>query len=61
MGKIDFNKIKGYICVMDGVIKHGNKILPGVVEFIEWLQKENKQFLFLTNNSNLTPRELQEK
>ena len=61
MGKIDFNKIKGYICDMDGVIYHGNKILPGVVEFIEWLQKENKQFLFLTNNSNLTPRELQEK
>lgn len=61
MGKIDFNKIKGYICDMDGVIYHGNKILPGVVEFIEWLQKENKEFLFLTNNSNLTPRELQEK
>ena len=59
--RIDFNKIKGFICDMDGVIYHGNKILPGVREFINWLQKENKQFLFLTNNSSATPRELQQK
>ena len=32
-----------------------------VKEFIEWLQKENKKFLFLTNNSGYTPRELQQK
>ena len=61
MDSIDFNKIKGFICDMDGVIYHGNKILPGVVEFINWLQKENKQFLFLTNNSSYTPKELQQK
>lgn len=52
---------KGFICDMDGVIYHGNKILPGVKEFVEWLYRENKQFLFLTNNSGKTPRELQEK
>ena len=46
---------------MDGVIYHGNQVLPGVKEFIEWLQKENKKFLFLTNNSGYTPRELQQK
>ena len=28
---------KGYICDMDGVIYHGNRILPGVVEFVNWL------------------------
>lgn len=61
MQTLDFNRIKGFICDMDGVIYHGNKILPGVVEFINWLQKENKEFLFLTNNSNCTPRELQQK
>ena len=61
MKTINFNEIKGFICDMDGVIYHGNKILPGVVEFIEWLQTENKEFLFLTNNSNCTPRELQQK
>lgn len=46
---------------MDGVIYHGNKILPGVTEFISWLQREGKEFLFLTNNSGSTPRELQQK
>ena len=38
-------KSKGFICDMDGVIYHGNKILPGVVEFIKWLQEEKKEFL----------------
>ena len=51
----------GFICDMDGVIYHGNKILPGVKEFIEWLQKENKRFLFLTNSSERSQRELQDK
>lgn len=58
---MDFNSKKGFICDMDGVIYHGNKILPGVTEFIEWLQREEKEFLFLTNNSGSTPRELQQK
>lgn len=61
MRTLDFNKIKGFICDMDGVIYQGNKILPGVREFINWLQEENKEFLFLTNNSCYTPRELQQK
>ena len=51
----------GFICDMDGVIYHGNKILPGVKEFIEWLQKEKKRFLFLTNSSERSQRELQDK
>jgi len=58
---IDFNEKKGFICDMDGVIYHGNQVLPGVAEFIEWLHREKKEFLFLTNNSGYTPRELQQK
>ena len=58
---IDFNEKKGFICDMDGVIYHGNQILPGVAEFIDWLHRENKEYLFLTNNSGYTPRELQQK
>lgn len=58
---INFNEKKGFICDMDGVIYHGNQILPGVKEFIQWLHEENKEFLFLTNNSNYTPRELSQK
>jgi NagD protein len=52
---------KGFISDMDGVIYHGNKLLPGVKEFVKWLRKEKKHFLFLTNSSERTPRELQEK
>ncbi|HEX2937161.1 MAG TPA: HAD-IIA family hydrolase [Bacteroidales bacterium] len=52
---------KGFICDMDGVIYHGNKLLPGVKEFVEWLVKENKRFLFLTNSSERTRRELRDK
>ena len=50
---------KGFICDMDGVIYHGNILLPGVKEFVDWLYKNDKKFLFLTNASNKTPRELQ--
>lgn len=51
----------GFICDMDGVIYYGNRLLPGVKEFVEWLLRENKRFLFLTNSSERTPRELQQK
>ena len=52
---------KGFICDMDGVIYHGNRLLPGVKEFVEWLYKEDKKFLFLTNSSDRSPRDLQQK
>ena len=51
------NKL-GFICDMDGVIYHGNKILDGVTEFINWMQSNNKKFVFLTNSSERTPHEL---
>ena len=59
--KIDFKTKKGFICDMDGVLYHGNRILPGAAEFVQWLQRENKEYLFLTNNSGMTPKELQQK
>ena len=52
---------EGFICDMDGVIYHGNRVLPGVIEFIEWMKKEKKKFLFLTNSSERTPKELKDK
>lgn len=52
---------KAIISDMDGVIYHGNKLLPGVLEFVHWLKTEQKNFLFLTNSSERTPQELQEK
>ena len=61
MYSIDFQKKKGFICDMDGVIYHGSQVLPGVPEFIRWLNEEKKSYLFLTNNSGSTPKELQQK
>lgn len=52
---------KGFICDMDGVIYHGNNILPGAKKFVEWLQTEKKEFLFLTNSSERSPEELSQK
>ena len=58
---IDVKEKKGVICDMDGVLYHGNKLLSGAAEFINWLQENEREYLFLTNNSGMTPRELQQK
>ena len=52
---------KGFLCDMDGVLYHGNNLLPGAVEFVDWLHSENKKFLFLTNSSERSPKELKQK
>ena len=44
---INFKEKKGFICDMDGVIYHGNILLPGVKEFLKWLVNEKKEYLFL--------------
>src|SRR5512137_2521579 len=59
---IDHIKSKaGFIIDMDGVIYHGNKLLPGVTDFLKWLEESGKKYLFLTNSSERTPKELHEK
>lgn len=52
---------KGFICDMDGVIYHGNRLLPGVKEFLQWLRDNDKRYLFLTNSGQCTPKELQQR
>lgn len=52
---------KAFICDMDGVIYHGNLLLDGVKEFVRWLAEADKQFIFLTNSSERSPRELNQK
>jgi NagD protein len=51
----------GFIIDMDGVIYHGNRLLPGVTDFLTWLEESGKKYLFLTNSSERTPKELHEK
>ena len=57
----DINEIRSkaaFICDMDGVIYHGNEIVPGVKDFLHWLKKNKKKYLFLTNNSGKSPKDL---
>jgi len=58
---MDFSSKKAYLCDMDGVIYHGNRLLPGASEFVDWLKREGIPFLFLTNSSERSPRELSQK
>ncbi|MDD2393492.1 MAG: TIGR01457 family HAD-type hydrolase, partial [Eubacteriales bacterium] len=59
-----YDELRGkmaFICDMDGVIYHGNKLLDGVAQFLGWITKEKKEFIFLTNSSERSPAELCQK
>lgn len=43
---------------MDGVIYRGNQLVPGADRFIEFLRQEGHPFLFLTNNSQRSRRDV---
>ncbi len=50
-----------FICDMDGVIYRGSRLISGAKRFVERLKKGCHKFVFLTNNAEKTPRELQKK
>lgn len=52
------NRIKGVISDMDGVLYRGKELIPGAQDFINHLKARKVPFLFLTNNSELTPLDL---
>jgi NagD protein len=52
---------KAFIIDMDGVIYHGNRLLKGALELVEWLDTQGKNYLFLTNSSERSPLELSQK
>ena len=49
---------KGFLIDMDGVIYKGSEPIPGAVEFINRLRDQGYPFLFLTNNSQRTSRDV---
>jgi NagD protein len=51
----------GFLCDMDGVIYQGNRLIPRIKEFVAWLNEHDKRYLFLTNSSERSPRELKMK
>lgn len=48
----------GYLIDMDGVIYRGSTLIPGAARFISGLREANVPFLFLTNNSQRTRRDV---
>jgi NagD protein len=48
----------GYLIDMDGVIYRGHELIPGADSFIQRLREDDIPFLFLTNNSQRTRRDV---
>jgi NagD protein len=48
----------GYLIDMDGVIYRDNHLIPGADRFIQHLQQHDIPFMFLTNNSQRTRRDV---
>ena len=49
---------KAYLIDMDGVIYRGAELIPGAAEWIEHLLRTKTPFLFVTNNSQRTRRDV---
>jgi len=52
---------KGFLLDMDGVIYRGDEMVPGADKFIKTLLEKEIPFLFLTNNSQRTRRDISTK
>ena len=48
----------GFLIDMDGVMYRGNQPIPGAIEFVRRLLDDQIPFLFLTNNSQRTKRDV---
>jgi NagD protein len=49
---------QGFLIDMDGVIYRGNTLIPGADRFVKKLMEDEVPFLFLTNNSQRTRRDV---
>jgi HAD superfamily hydrolase (TIGR01457 family) len=45
-------KIRCFVLDMDGTVYLGSRMLPGALDFIEYLRRSQRDFLFVTNNSS---------
>ncbi len=50
-----FTNIRALIIDMDGVLWHGDKPLPGLLEFFQALRSKQIPFILVTNNARMTP------
>jgi HAD superfamily hydrolase (TIGR01457 family) len=50
-------QIRCFLLDMDGTFYLGERLLPGALEFIQYLEEQGLSYLFLTNNSSRSKRE----
>jgi len=61
MNQFNLRSVRAVLLDMDGVIYVGNDSLPGVQEFLNYLDASGRSWLFVTNNSSRTPQQFIEK
>src|SRR3990172_12038838 len=54
-------QIRCFLLDMDGTFYLGDRLLEGALRFMDVLQAQRKEFLFLTNNSSKHARQYAEK
>src|ERR1700690_3023722 len=55
------SSVRGFLLDMDGTFYLSDRLLEGALRFIDLLRNQNKEFLFLTNNSSKHGRQYAEK
>ena len=58
---VDFGRIRGVLFDMDGVVYVGHRVLPGVQEMFDYLERTGRKWLCVTNNASRTPAQFVEK
>ncbi len=58
MQELDLLMAIGFLIDMDGVIYRGSQVIPGADTFVRRLREQDIPFLFLTNNSQRTRRDV---
>jgi len=57
----DLRQLRGLIFDLDGVIRRGDRLLPGAVEMVEFLHRRGLPFLVATNNATASAAQLARK
>ncbi|GAX89671.1 TIGR01457 family HAD-type hydrolase [Effusibacillus lacus] len=52
---------EGFLIDLDGTMYRGNQAIPCAREFVEWLNRTGRKYLFVTNNSSKLPRQVADK
>lgn len=58
---VDFRRIRGVLFDMDGVVYVGSRLLPGVQQIFDYLERTGRKWLCVTNNASRTPAQFVEK